>query len=212
MKQYGMSLIRALMLLLGLGVLAALLFPVFAPGRREPGRSPCQNNLKLIALSFKQYSQDWNELFPPVKIGAATSLLTTTPYGWADALQPYLKSTSIFQCPSEQKQGGNPTQPWEAGYTDYFLNPRVAQQNQTAFPNSANTVLLADGNDGKEQNDATYIHSSIPSAWGRVVDSPMRRHGGGCNYVFIDGHVKWLADFKHPRTDPTTGSNFTFNS
>jgi prepilin-type processing-associated H-X9-DG protein len=215
MKNFAFTVIEALVVIFITLVIAAILFPVFKRARdnRHP-RSNCQRNLKQIALCFKQYTQDWNEAFPPVALngGARTKLNRAMSYGWADTLQPYVKLTQIYQCGWEEKQAPGPYEPWEAGYVDFYFNRRVAGQLETSFNNSANTVMLGEGNDGTDINDARYTHSSVPSGWVKNTASPLHRHLDGANYAFVDGHVKWLNSLRHPGTEPTTGSNFTFNS
>src|SRR5690606_12617556 len=85
--------------------------------RENARRASCQSNLKQINLGMIQYTQDYDEKYPMYRPGASTA---ARPYGWADALQPYLKSTQIFQCPSDSA-GPNAT-PTSSGYTDYGYN------------------------------------------------------------------------------------------
>ena len=109
----GFTLIELLVVIAIIAILAAILFPVFARARENARRASCQSNLKQIALGIKQYTQDYDERFPLAISGGSV-------YGWADAVQPYLKSTQIYQCPSETIGLG--TNPNAAGYTDYWYN------------------------------------------------------------------------------------------
>lgn len=97
------TLIELLVVLAILGILFAWLFPVFSRRTSAPLGVLCRSNLKQIGLGFQQYSQDHGERLPLIASHAVASSTAPfkTPYGWADALQPYLKSTEIFQCPAE---------------------------------------------------------------------------------------------------------------
>jgi hypothetical protein len=63
-----------------------------------------------------QYSQDYDERFPYFGMNAAANTNSGNPFGWADALQPYIKSTQVFQCPSETN--GPNLDPTQDGYTE----------------------------------------------------------------------------------------------
>lgn len=119
MRRKAFTLIEILVVIAIISVLAAILFPVFARARENARRASCQSNLRQLALGFMQYMQDYDER-TPLRHGAAPSLVTAqTPYGWADSLQPYLKSTQIFKCPSES--GAVSDDPREVGYTHYLF-------------------------------------------------------------------------------------------
>jgi prepilin-type N-terminal cleavage/methylation domain-containing protein len=103
----GFTLIELLVVIAIIGIIAAILFPVFARARENARRATCQSNLKQIGLGLAQYSQDYDEKLPfvfgngvftdPKFVSDATD---TSSRIWADALMPYIKSTQIFRCPS----------------------------------------------------------------------------------------------------------------
>ena len=100
----GFTLIELLVVIAIIGILAAILFPAFARARENARRSSCQSNLKQIGLGIAQYTQDYDERMPY----AAHNLewYEGRGTGWMDDLQPYVKSTQLFTCPS-MKFGGN---------------------------------------------------------------------------------------------------------
>ena len=115
-------------------ILAALLFPMFARVREVPRRKvSCQSNLKQIGLGFAQYFQDYDDRFPPERgVNVVSSLMPfPKPFGWADAIYPYLKSTQIFQCPSEKTAPQNDAA--KAGFTDYWVNARFSGAQEKMF-------------------------------------------------------------------------------
>ena len=109
----------------------------FTPAGENARRSSCQSNLKQIMLGIKQYVRDYDESYPILKTSGQS-------FGWADAVQPYIKSTQIFQCPSEWNAPNlNPTQP---GYSDYWFNAKMAGKKDETFGDEAEIVALGDGN------------------------------------------------------------------
>ena len=212
------TLIELLVVIAIIAILAAILFPVFARARENARRSSCSSNLKQIGLGFAQYTQDYDEHFPLSVVwpgpGAAPAGI---PVGWADAIQPYLKSTQIYQCPSETAPP-NPD-PNSAGYTDYFMNKNAGDGAQ-ALPSLNNptlTILVGDsgapaGQSINGHSNARERNNGCATAGDPAGAAPFDRfqpvcgggpglatnlagggirHLEGANYGFSDGHVKW---------------------
>jgi prepilin-type N-terminal cleavage/methylation domain-containing protein/prepilin-type processing-associated H-X9-DG protein len=152
-KRKGFTLIELLVVIAIIAILAAILFPVFARARENARRASCQSNLKQIALGIFQYTQDYDEKFMTLQPNSTTIDSPTVPSGWADALQPYLKSTQIYQCPSETGSPAIATSgnfagqidPGVSGYTDYWFNRILGGTSQAAVESVALTVMNGDG-------------------------------------------------------------------
>ena len=86
---------------------------MFARAHENARRSSCQSNLKQIGLGLIQYAQDYDEsLVAPSYSGTLENDshyygtgnfigAGDFQYSWMDAVQPYVKSTQIFTCPSD---------------------------------------------------------------------------------------------------------------
>lgn len=94
LRKAGFTLIELLVVVAIIGMLAALLFPVFGRARENARRSSCQSNLKQIGLGLTQYLQDFDEAFPFYGVPSPRI------YYWMDALFPYVKTEMVFDCPS----------------------------------------------------------------------------------------------------------------
>jgi prepilin-type processing-associated H-X9-DG protein len=162
---------------------------MFARSRHGAKKPSCLNNLKQIGVGLAQYTQDYDERLPLI-VGAARPT-ATRPYGWADALFPYIKSKQLFQCP-QQAQIESSALPTARGYTDYWFNSYLAGFENKNARTPAQTLTFADGNDGGDLTDARYNLLALPAAWINDKNSPLYRHLDGANYAFLDGHVKWL--------------------
>lgn len=108
MKRKGFTLIELLVVIAIIAILASILFPVFARARENARRASCLSNLQQIGLASMQYAQDYD--------GHLMSYLMTNsddipefvyPSGvpskfgyWYLALDPYVKSWEIYNCPS----------------------------------------------------------------------------------------------------------------
>jgi prepilin-type N-terminal cleavage/methylation domain-containing protein/prepilin-type processing-associated H-X9-DG protein len=120
----GFTLIELLVVIAIIAILAAILFPVFARARENARRASCQSNLKQVGLGMIQYAQDYDEEYPRIAYGANSA------WGgpewnpgrdhWVDVIQPYIKSTQVFDCPSDAFQSS-----WGSGNTGRF---RLAPQ------------------------------------------------------------------------------------
>ena len=174
-SRFGFTLIELLVVIAIIAILASILFPVFARARENARRSSCQSNLKQIATGVAQYTQDYDEKYP---------YSTTATY--VAQLQPYLKSTQIFVCPSGKTTSSDswaypPPPSAELQRLHYGINGSFTLTGVAlaAVVRPAETVLMGD---------------SSAEQWLPNVD----RHLDGNNVGFADGHVKWLHRTKSP--------------
>ena len=102
-KRSAFTLIELLVVIAIIAILAAILFPVFARARENARRSSCTSNLKQIGLGIIQYAQDYDEKLPRNWVGSNGTDYNGNPIGvkWMDMVQPYIKSTQLFNCPSD---------------------------------------------------------------------------------------------------------------
>jgi prepilin-type N-terminal cleavage/methylation domain-containing protein/prepilin-type processing-associated H-X9-DG protein len=118
-SKWGFTLIELLVVIAIIAILAAILFPVFARARENARRASCQSNLKQIGLGVLQYAQDYDEKYPTADWWNPTPS-GTKPVGWANRIQPYLKSLQVFGCPSDSNalkpMWGNPAEGYYVSY------------------------------------------------------------------------------------------------
>ena len=223
----GFTLIELLVVIAIISILAAILFPVFARARENARRASCQSNLKQIALGIHQYVQDHDERYPLVWADHNNNGLFTTPeIGWVDALNPYLKSRQIFQCPSETN---SPTaNSYAYGYSDYFYNwalGPITGAGEPTFP-SANAAQLASpsltllAGDFQTRGANSFTAGGTgPGLANWFSTGDQTRHLEGANYAFCDGHVTWLKGdnklqtpkmYSRAATFAVSGNNATF--
>jgi len=71
-RRRGFTLIELLVVIAIIGILAAMLFPVFARARESARKTQCLANVKNIATAINMYLVDWDKFFPlAVDRGAA---------------------------------------------------------------------------------------------------------------------------------------------
>ena len=198
-RRTAFTLIELLVVIAIIAILAAILFPVFSRARENARKSACASNLKQIGLGFAQYSQDYDEMMPhdgAVAGPAATAGLFSTPacapsatcYSpfytngpmndhWPARLQPYLKSTQIFQCPSLVYSNSIVPESERVGYWAngaVLINEQGGPRNIAAIPQTARTVLLFDafdnsvnfGNNRSLYYRLAYFTDTSPPRWG----------------------------------------------
>jgi prepilin-type N-terminal cleavage/methylation domain-containing protein len=140
-QQKGFTLIELLVVIAIIAILAAILFPVFGKAREKARQATCQFNEKNIGLAILQYVQDNDEQFP---IGAPGAWGHAGPgIGWAGAVMPYVKTTSMFQCPDDGTKAGT-----YSGFVfypiSYAMNINAAGAGLSQFICPATTVLISE--------------------------------------------------------------------
>src|SRR5688572_8721348 len=98
----GFTLIELLVVIAIIAILAAILFPVFAQAREKARQTSCLSNHKQIGTGLSMYVQDYDETYPCINWASPTTLWATLYMEWSSQVQPYVKNTNIFECPSAQ--------------------------------------------------------------------------------------------------------------
>lgn len=212
----GFTLIELLIVVAIIGILAALLFPVFARARESARRTSCLSNLKQLGLGFHQYTQDYDEKLPNVTGSGAgegegvvggwvyytnyQNDVTTASYTNFDvsqgSLYPYVKSRQIYICPSDMigRLAGD----------SYSFNACLTSGNATVstpvagalslgrsiayFAETSKWMLL--GEEGGAGGGGGGVVSTN-DGWETMYDQLSVRHLDGTNLLFLDGHAKW---------------------
>jgi prepilin-type N-terminal cleavage/methylation domain-containing protein/prepilin-type processing-associated H-X9-DG protein len=123
-RRKGFTLIELLVVIAIIGILAAMVFPVFARARESARKAVCLSNVKNIALAIQMYLGDNNDTLPPDEHrqevidyfmsapGASESswddcqlgqLSDANPYlRWPVILDEYTKNRDVWRCPSQR--------------------------------------------------------------------------------------------------------------
>jgi len=128
-RRKGFTLIELLVVIAIIGILAAMVFPVFARARESARKAVCLSNVKNIALAIQMYLADNNDVLPPGEHnqrvidyvasypggsdrcpdqgGVDQWAVRCNPYlRWAVILDEYVKNRDVWRCPSAKTTTG----------------------------------------------------------------------------------------------------------
>lgn len=227
LRAKAFTLIELLVVIAIIAILAAILFPVFARARENARRSACQSNLKQIGIAIAQYTQDYDERLP-MAYNRASNIAGTGLNVWVGQIQPYIgtKTTGfrpdplIFLCPSDgvesitagdkRRTYAMPVQNSNGGSfigglldstSTYSIGRSLAE-----VPAPATTLIVAENPDPYNRmtyEDAVRVGNPLEQQRVHNTTNPVQiLHFDGWNYLFVDGHVKWL----RPENTIGTGS------
>lgn len=198
-RRSGFTLIELLVVIAIIGILAAILFPVFAQARENARRTSCLSNLKQIGLATLQYTQDFDERFPlpyyyntPTTAGWCTGggTVQTNPampgyvfrvnngclqgnwISFQDLIFPYTKSLQVYVCPSVIK-GQDPN----AIKLSYGYNRKISNMIQAKDPithsairESSKLIVFLDWNTNRQWDSGLYANGNNYSDWAKNVN------------------------------------------
>jgi len=219
-KSKGFTLIELLVTIAIIAILAAILFPVFARAREQARKAACMSNLKQIGLAIIQYTQDFDEKYPIANNGSGlTWYAVLQPYvkSYQVFTCPTAGQINLPNTSNRQYSGGYG---WNISGTQTFAN--IANGfgysntnwgtpngngplSLATVPEPAETIIVADPASNGYKNNAYFAvgystgNSYTPVLHGGQVgpftgDGTLSAvaAGGGGNYLFADGHVKFV--------------------
>ncbi len=128
-RRTGFTLIELLVVIAIIGILAAMVFPVFARARESARRAVCLSNMKNLGLAVQMYLADWDDTLAPNEHGPARDwyiaratarghsspedcgghmATRNNPYtNWPVVLDPYVRNRDVWRCPSARVVQGS---------------------------------------------------------------------------------------------------------
>lgn len=205
----GMSLIEMVIVLAVVVILGLSAFTVYIQQRERGYQSNCQSNLKQTFAALQMYIRDNDSRLPSLT-------------DWASNLSPYVGSKNVFVCPSTRVH--NEYHPGvdydiypermsylEISRTGKFAHPGA---NEASLSITDKWILMTDIGSGQEAGDQpSVVMLDYPQECARSLSNQSTSrsrhfpiiHSGGGNYLFADGHVKWLLPQKGLQTDCSAG-------
>jgi prepilin-type N-terminal cleavage/methylation domain-containing protein/prepilin-type processing-associated H-X9-DG protein len=212
------TLIELLVVIAIIAILAAILFPVFAQAREKARQTACLSNTRQIGTALMMYVQDYDETIPFNDNGP-----DFTP-GKArctfDVIQPYLKNTQVYVCPSAAAADkvpiflnyDNTNRPlisyainnvyfWSAEQNLFGVSGTTSPVTLASIEDSAGTIFCGDSKPGANLQQwawqvigTTLDTNAKPPTLGfpGYQGQFVARHNGGLNFTFFDGHAKWM--------------------
>jgi prepilin-type N-terminal cleavage/methylation domain-containing protein/prepilin-type processing-associated H-X9-DG protein len=140
----GFTLIELLVVIAIIGILAAMLFPVFARARESARKTQCLANVKNIAMALQIYLTDYDAFYSREHNQAAFDYFSTAPGGGRTPpvnncnhtghanpylrppviLDEYIKSREVWKCPSAKRTSSARwiVPDYQGGYLHYLQN------------------------------------------------------------------------------------------
>lgn len=185
-KVRGFTLIELMVVIAIILLMAAALLPVYETATKSAERASCMCNLKALAQAVMVYADDNDGRLVPAR-GAGS---TRTDLCWDVLLYPYLRTALVYRCPSDpfastasgltcytHSYGINYDITLVGGYTGNSMPVSMIEQ-------PAQTILFFD-----VRGAARVAGVSIAATGLSRLDA---RHGGGANFAFVAGNVRWL--------------------
>ena len=221
----GFTLIELLVVIAIIAILAAILFPVFARAREKARQISCLSNLKQIGTALPMYRMDYDGVncryrfcanpdpqptrFYPPDVWWAPYDPSVPPNGKPGAnfrkglLFPYVRNLQVFKCPSEKH--------WQCCYAMSYVAGSPMGQDDSFVSVPSDRIVVWDHRRTPGCADTANYKSNPRPPYTPFEGGPKSethyptRHSGGTNFLFYDGHVKWLrpsrlrvANFREP--------------
>jgi len=204
MRRRGFTLIELLVVIAIIGILAAMLFPVFARAREAARKTQCLSNVKNIAIAVAMYFTEWDRGFPTETNRPTIDYFNTAPFGGkvktypdicnhtahanpyfraAVILEDFIGNRDVWKCPSAKTMNGAA-----------FIVPMGRSGN---WVNNYLDCPIPIGRDGDYNMGPCY--PAFPPGWGgdvtdsitqgrmAVTEGGSNAAGGAGKAVFVQG-------------------------
>ena len=196
-------------------IILVIIFSTFAATRTKANRTQCSTQLSQIGQAIALYAADYDGYLPSITSGEFVSHRSNNAMKWREIIQVYIQKPAFPTCPTTQISASmNPykNSPNISGYAyNGWLNSDVKIQfpgerqhdrfegvSDGAINFSALTITVIEARAGIVARRSPDVGKELYGIWAsdftaEIAELPegARRHSGGANYLFADGHVKW---------------------
>lgn len=230
----GFTLIELLVVITIIGILAAMLFPVFGKIREGADRIKCVSNLKNLGLAFFMFANDnngeiaydkfssspyltWDEQLCPYLSMPLKSNLAAVATAYEDVAGTFSSGYRSLECPAQRRRLGQQLDSSikngrsiirsYTGNASVILTETDPRLKFADLPDSSGTYLVGDYDwiNNRVGNDNCSRENS-PSWWYNVSITKGPHGPGMFNWLFCDGHVAAESIFKYGNPPPATAA------
>ncbi|MCS6861265.1 MAG: prepilin-type N-terminal cleavage/methylation domain-containing protein [Abditibacteriales bacterium] len=195
----GFTLIELLVVIAIIAILVAILMPVFAQARERARAASCFSNMRQLGMAAVMYAQDYDDHYVPPCLHPNMDASRPALALWFQLIQPYVKNWDTIKCPSHGGAQGAHGVVGSYGYICLGTSDDPNDPNFVGLPwigtlgsihRAAEMIMIGEiPVAGCRVCPFYHTHAPMLHGWARPVQL---RHFKGANFVFYDGHSKWM--------------------
>lgn len=195
MRQQAFTLIELLVVISIIAVLAALLLPSIKMVKDAARRVSCGNRMNQISLGVLVYAEDNESLIPDTgKFGLAywpSSAFPSNIPGEEGNLDS-ISMPNIFLCPDD-RTGGKFSYALNGNLYNFDPVTDNGHASKAVGSIPANRFLVVEARDSRRTNPSTGYYSLVNQYYHVECSGLVAHNNKGSNYIFMDGHLEYIA-------------------